>query len=60
VLDRATRIARVVPYREPAETIRVRHARKKRRRLRDAPLPAPLEVDIDMVELLLEERQGER
>ena len=40
--------------------MRVRKPAKRVRRLQDVTLPAPLRVAVDVVDLLLEERQGER
>ena len=59
VLDRDTPVARVVPM-EGADALRVRDPAQRVRRLQDVALPAPLRVDVDVVDLLLEERQGER
>jgi prevent-host-death family protein len=58
VLDRDTPVACVVPY-ESAEPLRVGRP-LGRRRLQDVPLPPPLSLGIDVVALLMEERQGER
>jgi prevent-host-death family protein len=58
VLDRETPVARVVPYAEH-EQLTVREP-LGRRRLHEIPLPPPLELEIDIVELLREERQVER
>ena len=60
VLDRSTPIARVVPYRDESETLRVRHPLGEVASLRDVHLPRPLRIDVDIVALLMEERQGER
>ena len=59
ILDRDTPVARVVPY-EQGQPLRVRKPAGQRRRLRDVPLPPPLSVDVDIVDLLMEERQPER
>lgn len=59
VLDRDTPIARVVPF-EEGVPLRVRAPAGRYRRLRDVPLPPPLALPFDIVELLLEERQAER
>jgi prevent-host-death family protein len=58
VLDRDTPVALLTPY-EEAEVLRVREPRGARK-LRDVPLPPPLRLDFDVVDLLLEERRGER
>ena len=59
VLDRDTPVARVVPM-GGSDALRVRAPAKHVRRLQNVTLPAPLRVDVDVVDLLLEERQGER
>jgi prevent-host-death family protein len=59
ILDRSTPIARVVPYAE-SEALRVREPHGRARTLQKVPLPPPLKLDLDVVDLLLEERQGER
>lgn len=59
VLDRNTPIAQLTPYRDEADTLQIRHP-SGRGSLQEIPLPPPLEIEIDVVDLLLEERQGER
>ena len=59
VLDRDTPIARIVPYEPEANGMIVRRAAGKTSFGRIA-LPKPYRTDIDIVEILLEERQGER
>jgi prevent-host-death family protein len=59
VLDRDTPIARLVPYVE-AELLRVRESRSRAGSIHNVGLPPPLPIDLDVVDLLLEERQGER
>ena len=58
VLDRDTPVARLVPYIE-SDLIRVREPQEPGS-IHDVELPPPLPIDFDVVELLLEERQGER
>jgi prevent-host-death family protein len=58
VLDRDTPIARLIPYVESA-LIRVREP-KESGSIHEVELPQPLPIGFDVVELLLEERQGER
>ena len=60
VLDRVTPIAQVVPYSEAPDSLRVRHPLGKSRTLQDVPLPRSMSFDIDIVDVLMEERQGER
>ncbi len=58
VLDRDTPVARLVPHDAPG--LRVREP-ARRVRLRDMPLPPPLDLGgVDIVDLLRAERQGER
>lgn len=54
VLDRDTPIARIVPYIEVDEPFILQRASG---RLSDIPLPPPAKLDIDIVELLLEDRR---
>ena len=60
VVDRETPIAKLVPYTSDAEALTIRKPLRRKRSLRSVPLPGPLKMDTDIVELLLEERQGER
>jgi prevent-host-death family protein len=59
VLDRDTPIARLVPYAPGSPSLAVRPPRSK-----DRPgsyrFPPPLRTDVDIVSLLLEERQVDR
>jgi prevent-host-death family protein len=58
VLDRETPIARIVPYDGAALRVRPPVSPVP---LRQVPLPPPLDLGgLDVVDLLLEERQGER
>lgn len=59
VLDRDTPVARVLPI-DAADALRVREPSRRVPRVRDVPLPPPLRVELDVVDVLLEERQGER
>ncbi|KPK58918.1 MAG: hypothetical protein AMS21_10330 [Gemmatimonas sp. SG8_38_2] len=59
VLDRDTPVARLVPYVE-TDLLRVREPREPGGSIHDVELPPPLPIELDVVELLLEERQGER
>jgi prevent-host-death family protein len=60
VLDRETPIARIVPYGAGGAALRVRRPPPGALRLGKIPLPPRLRVKVDIVDLLLEERQGER
>jgi prevent-host-death family protein len=59
VLDRETPVARLVPYDDSSPLV-IRKPLAAAPRLRDVALPPPLRIKRDVVELLLEERQGER
>jgi len=59
VLDRETPVAQIVPVRE-RNALRVRKPERGSPPLKRIPLPEPLKLNIDVVELLLEERQGYR
>jgi prevent-host-death family protein len=59
VMDRDTPVAMVVPL-SALGTLAVRPPRAEAPALKDVKFPRPLEVDVDPVVLLLEERQGDR
>ena len=59
VLDRETLIARIVPVREPA-ALHVRRPAPGTPRPNRVPLPKPAKLNVDVVQLLLEERQTQR
>ncbi len=59
VLDRGTPIARVVPY-EGAEPLRVRVPSAAAGAVRNVVLPPPLRLKVDVLGLLMQERQLER
>ncbi len=60
VLDRDTPIARLVPFREQTGMLSIRRPEAGSPGLHSVALPAPLPGRIDVVALLLEERQSER
>ena len=60
VLDRDTPVALLVPYEDSGASLTVREPARDAPRLRDVPLPPPLELHSDAVELLLEERRAGR
>ena len=60
VLDRKTPIAQLIPYTDGSQSLRTRHPLGKTARLHRVPVPRPLKLDVEIVDLLLEERQGER
>jgi antitoxin (DNA-binding transcriptional repressor) of toxin-antitoxin stability system len=57
VLDRETPVAQIVPLRERA-TLRIRKPAPSTPAPNPVRLPKPVKLNIDVVELLLEERQG--
>jgi len=60
VLDRETPIARIVPYVPDDATLGIRRPPPGIGKLHQVPLPAPLKTAVDIVDLLMEERQPER
>ncbi|MBV8054530.1 MAG: type II toxin-antitoxin system prevent-host-death family antitoxin [Deltaproteobacteria bacterium] len=59
VFDRETPIAQIIPIAERA-TLLVRKPARSAPTPNRVPLPEPLKIKIDMVDLLLEERQSYR
>lgn len=59
VLDRDTPVARIVPVHGPP-ALRVRKPAPGTPRPGRVPLPRPAKLKVDVVRLLLEERQGHR
>jgi prevent-host-death family protein len=59
VLDRETPVAEIVPIRDRT-TLRVRKPAPGTPPPNRVPLPKPAKLDVDVVQLLLEERQGYR
>jgi prevent-host-death family protein len=59
VLDRDTPVARIAPVREPA-ALRIRKPDPGAPKPGRVRVPGPLKVKVDVVRLLLEERQGHR
>jgi prevent-host-death family protein len=59
VLDRDTPVAQIVPFRERT-ALRIRKPAPEAPPLNRVRLPKPLKLNVDIVELLLEERQGHR
>jgi prevent-host-death family protein len=56
IMDREQPIARVIPYAATGSLI-VREPITTYRTLGDIPLPPPVQLNVDAVELLLEDRQ---
>ena len=60
VLDRATPVARIVPCDDPATPLRIRRPLTAAARPGEVPLPPPVALERDVVELLLEDRAAGR
>ena len=60
VLDRNTPIARIVPFDSDEGSPAVRRPARGAASLQQIPLPSPLKTEVDIVALLLKEREGER
>jgi prevent-host-death family protein len=60
VFDRDTPIARIVPYEDNSGPLKMRTPVIGASRLNRVPLPPPLRLRVDIVKLLMDERQGER
>jgi antitoxin (DNA-binding transcriptional repressor) of toxin-antitoxin stability system len=56
VLDRDTPIARILPYRDEIEPLRSRGPEPGAPPLGKVPLPPPLDLGFDVVDILLEDR----
>ena len=59
VYDRNEPVARIVPFTQRGALI-VREPAKHYKALRDIRIPSPVKLDVDVVELLLEDRHKER
>ena len=59
VLDRETPVAQIVPVRDRT-ALRIRKPAPGTPPPNRVPLPKPAKLDVDVVKLLLEERQGHR
>jgi antitoxin (DNA-binding transcriptional repressor) of toxin-antitoxin stability system len=60
ILDRDTPIARIVPWQAGDGSLKVRAPLAGAPKLQRVPLPPPIPLRVDIVKLLMEERQGER
>lgn len=60
VMDRQTPIARIIPHTAEGDPLVVRRPLRRVKSLQSVPLPPPLKLDVDIVEILREERQGDR
>ncbi len=60
VMDRNQPIATIVPHQPRDESFQVRQPAPEAPGLHDIPLPPPLDLGVDVVELLMAERQIDR
>ena len=60
VLDRSTPVARLVPMDAGAGAVRTRRPMRRHPSIQAVPLPQPLQLEFDILDLLLQERQGGR
>jgi len=60
ITDRNEPIARLVPYAERAGRLVIREPRRAYKSLGAVPLPPPAHLDVDVVDVLLEERNRDR
>lgn len=58
VLDRNTPVARLVPIDVEGGSVHVRRPMRKHPSLQSVPLPPPLQLEFDIVDLLHAERKG--
>lgn len=60
VMDRGTPVARLTPYSPSGEPLQIRSPARRWPSLQKVPLPPPVRSTVDVLDILLEERQGER
>lgn len=60
IFDRDTPIARIVPWEQGDISLKVRPRLPATPKLQRVPLPPPLRLSGDVVQFLMEERQGDR
>ena len=60
VMDRDTPVARLAPYGTASEPLQIRKPLRRVPTLQDVEIPPPLDLELDAVDLLLEERQVDR
>lgn len=60
VVDRETPVARIVPYEKEGEGLVIRRPLRRYESLQDVPVPPPAKLEVDVVSLLIAEREGER
>ena len=57
VMDRQTPIARIVPYEVGPGSVVIRKPREGAPRLGELPMPPPVKLDVDVMDVLREERE---
>ena len=60
IMDRATPIAWVIPYAARGEALVIREPAGRKSSPSRVPMPPPLKIEGDVVDLLLEEREAGR
>ena len=60
VMDRDTPVARLIPYSVEGEGLRFRRPRGRYPSIQKVPLPPPVRLKGDVVELLVEDREADR
>lgn len=60
VVDRETPVARIVPYEKEGESLVIRHPLRRYASLQDVPVPPPAKLEVDIVSLLIAERESDR
>jgi antitoxin (DNA-binding transcriptional repressor) of toxin-antitoxin stability system len=60
VMDRDTPVARLMPYSNEGEGLRIRPPRGRYPSFQKVPLPPPVRLKVDAVKLLIEERDKDR
>ena len=60
VVDRQSPVARIIPYSGGSELLTVRPPTAGVSKPADVPLPPPVRLGLDVVELLLDDRAGDR
>ncbi len=60
VLDRRTPIARIIPYRGQSRNLSIRKPAPGAPSPAEVPLPPPVHLEVDIVDLLLEDRESGR
>jgi prevent-host-death family protein len=60
VMERDTPVARLIPYVSDGQRLKITGPMGRYPSLREVPLPDPLELAVDVVDVLLDQRQTDR